>query len=827
MARRIPPGANDKVRTLMAPYLSPDEMMLATIGRTLADKRDKAVEARKTAGIEQIWFEAERAYAGIDDANAHLHQGTRWQKPMDINGPLTNASARGQGRDEPLKSSLFVPITERYTNAGWAKVTEILLPTDEKAFGIEETPVPSWLDLKDDKSQVVSPTLGVPLTRPATPEEIAAGQQPAPVPGLPAAGAPAAVPAPAGGSGGGPLAGVAGAVMPGAPQAPQTPPGEVPLTHADLAKEQIDKAHKKAEKAENRLQDWLVEADYAGEASKIIFDSTRLGVGVLKGPFPWERTNRAVQTLKEGIAFIEETVIAPKEKWVDAWNAFPDPHCGENVAHGSFFFERDFLTEADVEALKDQPGYISAQIEKALKEGPSKANLADEDQRPALLKKTDGRYEIWHFTGRLKREELDCICQAAGKPLRSDEARGTMPSVVVSFINDTVIRAAPNPLESGALGYYSMPWGRRVGSWVGKGVPEQMQAAQKWVNAGVRRLLDNAGLAAGSQIVMDPIMIEPADNNRQITPNKIWNRTADGQGVPIEQIFATFDIPIRTDEILKIIELGLRFAEESTSIPLVTQGQSGVTTPDTYGGMLLQNNNANQLLRSLARTYDTNIIKPFIGELYQWLLLDPDVPNDEKGDFRIIARGSAVLVERAIAEAAIASHAPFIKDPAFGGNPRRWYASLLRAQRLDPREIMNTPEEQEKADALAAQVPQMPQIQVAQIRAQTDQQRIAAEAQENEADRQLRAIEVKTQATIDLSELEQKRELALLEYANRNNETLAQVQAKLADTTMKLRTQEKLSNQRMQGNGRRGGPQVASPPTEPAGRAPPGRAFDA
>lgn len=814
---RLPPGANDKVRALMAPYVVPDVSLLDTIGQTLADKRDRAVEVRRSSGIELIWYEAERAYAGIDDANAHKFTGSRWHKSMTIDGPLMR-NTRGQRNDEPVKSDLFIPMTERYTNAGWAKVTEILLPIDERAFGVEETPVPSFIDLRENNEQVVSPKLGVPLTRPAKPEEVVAGQQPAPGP-IVGPGVPAATPVPAGAAAMPAPVGAAG---------PQEAPPEVPLTHADLAKEQIDKVHKKAKKAENRMQDWLMEGGYVDEASKLLFDSCRLGVGVLKGPFPVERTNRAVQTNGDEITFIEEKVISPAPKWVDAWNAFPDPHCGENVKDGGFFFERDFLTETQIEDLREQPGYIDSQLDKVLKEGPSRANTLPEEQRPEVLRTTEGRYVIWHFTGRMKRDELDCICQAGGKPLKSTEARGKMPSVVVTMINDTVVRAAPNPLESGALGYQSMPWGRRVGSWAGKGVPEQMASAQKMTNAGVRRLLDNAGLAAGSQIVIDATAIEPADGNRQLTPNKIWNRTGEAGGLPIDQIFALFNIPIHTDEILKIIELGMRTAEESTSIPLVTQGQSGVTTPDTYGGMQLQNNNANQLLRGLARTYDGNITKPFIGETYQWLLLDPNVPNDEKGDFRIIAKGSAVLVERAIADQSLVNLGPFVKDPAFGGHPRRWFTEVLKAQRLDPRTLQNTPEEQEKADKAAAQQPQLPQVQVAQIRAEVEAQRLAATVQDNAADRDLHEKEVRTQATIDLSELELKRELAMLDYANRNNVTLQQVQAKLADTTLKLRTQEKLSNQRaQQGSRRRGGPQVATPPTEPAGRAPDGRAYDA
>ncbi|WP_196299654.1 hypothetical protein, partial [Streptococcus pneumoniae] len=61
-------------------------------------------------------------------------------------------------------------------------------------------------------------------------------------------------------------------------------------------------------------------------------------------------------------------------------------------------------------------------------------------------------------------------------------------SAVVTMINDTVIRATPNPLESGKFGYHAMPWSRRAGSWAGVGVAEQIAMPQRMINAATREL---------------------------------------------------------------------------------------------------------------------------------------------------------------------------------------------------------------------------------------------------------------------------------------------------------------------------------------------------
>jgi hypothetical protein len=78
------------------------------------------------------------------------------------------------------KSTVFLRLTSRYVDAGSAKLGEILLPIDHKAFSIDETPVPELIRLKDDVSQIVHEQYG-PLWRPTCDDETATGQQPAPV----------------------------------------------------------------------------------------------------------------------------------------------------------------------------------------------------------------------------------------------------------------------------------------------------------------------------------------------------------------------------------------------------------------------------------------------------------------------------------------------------------------------------------------------------------------------------------------------------------------------------------------------------------------------
>jgi hypothetical protein len=829
----------------MEPFLDPDPARLATIGQVISDLREDAKRARKASGCEDAWLACEESYVGIDGANRHEMANNRWAKPQSMEGPLTrNFLPPADG-----KSTIFIPITARYVDAGSAKLCEIILPLDDKAFSFNETPVPDVIELKRSKDQVMSPTLGVPLTRPAKPGEVPPGQAAAPPPD-PAAGAqpPAAeVPAPA--EGAVPAAGAA--APPGGPPMPSPPPGmppagmppdvmaavtgaaggappepQVPLTAKDLAEEQIMLAREKAKKAELRVYDWMLESCYPAEARKTIFDAARLGVGVLKGPFPMSRREVVANRTDAGpIEVIVRTKVFPGTKWVDAWNFYPDPACGENVHNGGHCFERDFVSEHQVRELMSSPGYIKSQIEAVIEEGPGGMGDEDSDKpnQPAEEQRRS-QFEIWYFNGVLSRDDYWCICHAA-KESPPEDLKDQVYAIV-TMINDRVVKATFNPLElSGELPYHAVPWRRRPGQWFGIGVAEQVSPAQRITNGAVRAMLNNAGKSAGSQIVINRDAIQPADGRWTITPDKVWELQSDAN-ITVDQAFGMFTVPNTTAPLSEIVQLGMRLAEESTNIPLVTQGQSGPTQPETLGGMQLQNNNANQLLRQVGNGFDDYVTEPLIRQYYEYLLLDPDVPDDEKGDFAIDAHGSSALVERSIQDQMLNQMLVVAKDPAYGLNARKTMKEFLKSKRFDPRKLENSEEEQAALDQQPPPAP--PQIEVAKMRQATDAERIKLEGRRIQVERE----DVMSDRTVALHEIEMRRQLAVMEYAAMHRLTIEQVKAKLAEVAMKLDVQQKLSADKNGSNGANGrvrssrvGPAIA-PPTEPAGTARRGGGFE-
>jgi hypothetical protein len=402
------------------------------------------------------------------------------------------------------------------------------------------------------------------------------------------------------------------------------------------------------------------------------------------------------------------------------------------------------------------------------------------------------------------------------------------------------VRATINPLDSGLLPYHSMPWQRRAGHWAGVGVAEQMRTPQRLLNAALRALSNNAGLSAGVQIVINKAAVRPEDGTWPLTPNKVWSKTMDGSD-DVRKDFQIIEMPNVTQQLTEIIQLAEKFAEDTTSIPLITQGQSGATTPDTFGAAQIQNNNANQLLRSIGYAFDDYITEPVVRQYYEWLLLDPDVPVKEKGEYQIDAHGSSALIERAIQDQTIAQMGNMAANPIYGTDPKKWATQFYRSKHLNPEDFQYTKEEQER---MAAQPPpEPPPVTVAKINQDTqlklgvmkqtvDQQteqheaEIAAAAHTLEVGRaQTEQERTRGELTINAHQLEMEHQRALLDYATRQNISFDQAKAQLAKTAMELQTEREL-NAENHAHEMRKHLTPPPPPVQAPGRATNGHAFD-
>lgn len=692
---------------------------LEALGSTLSKSRDEAVSGRRESGIEDDWLDDEEAYEGIDDANRDIFRNRA--KPLSPEGGADKL-ARTDNR-----SRVFLNITRPYVDAAAAKVADMLLPTDEQNWGLEETPIPDLMNYKQDASPVITPD--------GQPVMAQDGHQ---------------------------------------------------VTVNEQIEQILEQAKEAAKKAERRIDDWLAECNYNSEVRKLIEDSSRIGTGVMKGPFPTVNTRSKVKK-EGGLTSVEsETYLAPASRAISPWNFFPDPSCGDNIHKGSHTWERDTLTRKQVRDLKDNPAYIPEMLDAVLKEGPQLSFV----KNPVVEKGRDDvsdkdTFEVWYYYGFIEPDDME----VAGCACDSDRA---VPALVV-MINDHVVMAAENPHKDGAFPYDVMPWQRRIDHWAGSGVSRQMRTPQRMLNAATRSMMDNAGMSSGPQIVARRTAIEPANGVWEIAPKKLWFALDEYEG-PVRDAFEAIDIPSRQADLMGIIQFAQKMGEDVTGLPMLLQGQQGAA-PETVGGMQMLNNNASTVMRRIARTFDDNITEPHIRRYYQWLLDDPDVPEEEKGDYKIIARGSSALVERDIQNQTIAQMGAMVLNPAFGINPKLWIAEYFKSQRLDPNAFMFTEEElQQMQEAAAQNPPQDPatiraqtQLQIAQVRREGEMQKVQVNQQSDMQELQFKAQEAERDRQHERDMRNMEYQMKMMEFAEKRNITLEQLKTQLADTALKER----------------------------------------
>lgn len=700
---------------------------LQSFGASLGGQRDEWIRSRGSYGVDKRWIEDEDQYNGKDNI---AKAASQMMTSVEQGYPVTTQMAK------PHRSTVFIGMTRQKTNAAEARLADILLPTDDRNWGIQPTPDPQLMGMSKDNKAAMD-------------------QQGQPVMGED--GQPARV--------------------------------------RDVVKAVLEMANKKAMAMQTEIEDQLVECNYNGELRKMIHDAAVLGTGVVKGPIVTNRTRKAWQPITDStgqtvhqVEIVQE--ISPASFRVDPRNVWPDPGCGESVHNGKGIYEREQITAKQIRDLAKQPGFLKAQLRKVLEEGPKQSatlrELTDEDQRDM----TRLTYEMWTYWGEVDHDDLEASGVDVGE---KDELRTVSACVVM--INNTVVKAFMNPLEGGDIPYDFYVWEKVAGTVWGYGIPYLMRSQQKVLNAAWRQMMDNAGVSSGPQIVIKPGAIQPADKQWQLSARKIWYATDDIDDV--RKAFSTFEFNSHQNELAGIIKMATELADAETGVPTIMQGEKGAA-PDTVGGMQMLMNSANVVLRRLVKQFDDMVTKPHIRRYYDYNMMYNE-DEEIKGDFTIDARGSSALVVRDIQNQSFLNLLAAGANPIYGMylDTQKLFEKALQAQHIDPAEVFKPEEEieqiKEAQKQAAAQGPAPdPAMAVAQVRAQAEMQKVQMQNQGDLQELQVRQQIAAQEADLHIMQLEMTREIEMLKLSNSQNISLEKIKAQLADTAMKERSRKEL-----------------------------------
>ncbi|MBV8666727.1 MAG: hypothetical protein JO269_09605 [Burkholderiaceae bacterium] len=667
-------GADDAGEPLANDPMTAEEMnaidddRLELLGASLAIRRDQWVEARKASKVEKRWLEDLDQYNGRDRP---AEEAASMMESVEAGFPVTKQQAK------PQRSTVFVNITRPKTNAAEARVANMVLPSDDRNWGLKPTPDPKLTQQALQEAQALN-QLNQQQGQPPS-----SGQQPA---------------------------------TPG--QQPQAAPQPSAMQSAlqwayptQQAQAQLEIASKTSQAMQDELDQQLIECDYNGELRKMLHDAAMLGTGVVKGPIVVNRVKKAYKKIDGTNVWkleIEEEK-SPASERVDPWDVYPDPGCGEDVHDGIGIFEKRMVTSRQLRELTKQPGYLKEQISLVLEQGPtavpdvSERNVKEQSEGKVPLGKD--HFQLWEYWGEFLPEDL----RACGVNVPDGLTESISGCVII--VNETVIKGYLNPIETGDLPYDFMVWEKVEGTPWGYGVPRLCRAAQRVLNAAWRQVMDNASVCVGPQVVLDTQAIVPMDGRWEISARKLWAKISPDANV--RDVFSTFNIDSHIEELQTIIKMAQEFIDAETMVPELAQGEKG-TAPDTVGGMTLLMNSSNVVLGRMVKQFDDMVTRPHIRRYYDWYMAY-GAKDECKGDFQVDARGTSVLLVRDSATQALLQQLQYAGNPVIGPlvNWPDLYKAVLKQQHIDPTDILKTDAE------IAKQAAQPPAPSPEQLRAQT------------------------------------------------------------------------------------------------------------
>lgn len=405
------------------------------------------------------------------------------------------------------------------------------------------------------------------------------------------------------------------------------------------------------------IEDVLTEGNWRREFDEFLDDLTTYPSAIMKGViFKQKKQIKWVQI--ESGEYIPQAKLAISKEWrrVSPFDFYPSPNT-VNIGD-SWSCEHIRYTPQDLTNMRGMKGYNQKAIEQVLTDHRLNGHrewLFETNQRERLEGRENSssyKYELFdavEFNGHVQGRQL---LEWGMNPQLVPDPFAEYP-VSVTQIGTQVIRALINPDPSGRPPYFKASWINVPNSFWGESLPEVIADIADAANSTARSLMNNMAMGAAPQTAIDVSMLPTGASATAIHPRKVWLYDGSKGSHRGGSSGVTFFSPdIKANELLSVYERFERYADEKSGIPAYMQGSdAGAGAARTASGLSMLMNAASKSIKDVVRNVDIGVIEPAIAATFTTLMLDPEVPNDIKGDAKAKARGSDSLMHR---EAALA-----------------------------------------------------------------------------------------------------------------------------------------------------------------------------
>jgi len=431
----------------------------------------------------------------------------------------------------------------------------------------------------------------------------------------------------------------------------------------ELRNEASEDAHKRADAMNETIDDQMVECDAGRKIKMALAEMVILGDGCIKGVTvnikgerKWVRGDDGRYTLKYN------DKVYPDLQFRSVFNIYPDPYAtGMDDMTG--IFDRHIMTKQDIYKLRDVDGFDASVIDTILMQSPS-GNHVEEDHESR--RREMGGINATSSSGQGRFEVLEYWGQVAGQDLKSanveveDESKDYQANIWMC--NGRVIKAMLNPLMPNKIPYMITPYEFNVHSFWGTGLPKMMRDSQAVINVSARVTLDNMAISSGPIAEVNTDLLPPGANINDIKP---WSVHARSGGDPSHPLLRFYQHPNLSGPAMQLIDMFRQFADEETSMPSYSHGQTSQDMTKTASGMSMLMGAANVSLKSVIKNIDDYLIEPMYTSFYDWnMRWNPD--DSIKGDAIASSRGSSALMAREVRSEKLMQFMQMTANPVHG-----------------------------------------------------------------------------------------------------------------------------------------------------------------
>lgn len=540
---------------------------------------------------------------------------------------------------------------------------------------------------------------------------------------------------------------------------------------------------------ENKIGDQLEESKYAQLMNSIIDDFTTFSACLIKGPSVKKVKTLKWNQGFGSITPIAGEERMPGFSRVSPFDAYPSPQA-EEIDDGNFI-EHLRYSRGELYNLIGTKDYRDDQIREVLThygEGLREWLWQDTERNENERKHhwwrdgKNGLIDGLHYWGSVQGKTLQQWDIDVEDPLGEYQIEAIL-------IGRYIIRVVINNDPLGRRPYHKACYDPVPGSFWGNSIRYLMNDIQEFCNATARALVNNMAMASGPMMEVNYERLSPLEDELEIYPWKVWQTR--GAEVGAGNTVQFFQPESNANELMAVYDRFEIKADDATSIPRYSHGNEKVGgAGTTASGLSMLMNSAAKGIKAAIQNFDFGITRPAIEMMYYFnMMTSKDMSI--KGDSKVVARGANALLLKDMAQSRRNEFLAITNNPVdmeiIGQEGR---ADILRAVADDfempgivpPKEVirMKMQQQAENPPPSEEEVKQMGEAEIEKIKQQGEMDRQDIEfkfkkrqqdldAEKISADKatKLELIRAKKDADIDKQRRDEDMKIRLMEEETR------------------------------------------------------------